>query len=180
MKRVRIFDLSFQPRPLLESHTADDLVRYKSTRLLKVINAPVQTSDGWHETCEMVQQRLASEDSCQAIVFDSIAKRVVAQFSSENLSLVETPANLLETEEFEADSLPCRQAWSSLPLNTEGADLVYENRNVRDFFWDQIEGARRDVPFRLGYFERLAERHQVFAYPLGLVREWQDMFGRKI
>ncbi|MEM7478686.1 MAG: hypothetical protein AAF483_27190, partial [Planctomycetota bacterium] len=75
------------------------------------------------------------------------------------------------------------KAWDTVMFTLDGSanakkpnSRIYENRNVRDFHWELIEGANREIPFRLSFLERLAEKSMAFGLLLYCKRWIADCF----
>lgn len=140
-------------------------------------------TEGWHNTCQEVVARLVaarsncSEDSPHALeaqVFDSVTNRLLARFSEHNLELL-AGANVDETGE----QLLETRVWETVDFLLDENCKLNENRNVRDFQWELLDGAKRAVPFRLNYLERQAETNSMWAYGLGLLQEVRDLLVRR-
>lgn len=138
----------------------------------------------WHKVWDFVRGRLEEVGSpSQAIVLDPQTGNVIASFSSYSEQAEEEAAR--EVSEEEDDQGPPKgpwRQWESVRFATFQGVEFFENRDVKGYHWDLLDGAIHEVPFRLSYWERKAERHPngVFAYCLGLIGEWRDMFvGQK-
>lgn len=178
MKRVRSFDIRFLTLPSERSQAASfaDVYASISKAVLPAAAAvPGVPLESWHATCDLVQSRWEASTDLLAVVLDSTSKRIVACFSDVNLADRSMPGQHTAAEDEDEDAADgytvLNPTWQSLKMVPSDGGL-YENRNVRDFFWEQIEGAKRDVPFRLSYLERFADRHQGIAYPMSMVRDW--------
>jgi hypothetical protein len=131
----------------------------------------LQHVSGWHKAWELAEQ--AMHDNCvEGRISDAGNKKspIIAIFSHHNM----------QDELVDIDPVAVKTRWRSEPLgNIHGAER-FANTNVTDFGWSWVEGAKRDLPFRLSYLERSAERNPngLFAYMLGLKAEAADLFRK--
>lgn len=137
--------------------------------------------DSWHKLWDSVVTRLSeTPDEIEVTVFDQKLRQIVAHFSNVNLQSRDEAAAVPTKAELETGEKPkSSTSWESIAISEAGSSTLYENRNVQDYYWDLLEGARREVPFRLTYFERKAKHNSAFAFGLGLIQEWRDMFVRQ-
>ncbi len=135
--------------------------------------APVFSS--WHKLLKALKNRSGEEFVDHSwLVLDMKHAEIVACIGATNLqSLQETTSDELPTE-----SLP---RWETNRFAQLGEQVIFENRNFSGFHWQLLDGAVHEVPLRLSYLERKAERNPngMFAYCLGLVGQWRDMFVRR-
>lgn len=75
---------------------------------------------------------------------------------------------------------PSQPSWRTEPLGVIHGFDRYANRNVSDFGWSWVEGAKHDLPLCLSYIERGAERNpnDLWAHLLALRAEFRDLPGR--
>lgn len=152
-------------------------------------SAPTQIRlASWHKTCQAVLDRLSEESGSkrEAVVFDSKTKSVLARFSRQNLESTTTTdeeefANKESNDDYEENTVT--KDWDSVAFakiggdGFEGGDSIYENRNVRDYHWELLVGAQREVPFRLSYLERNAEKNRFCAFTLVTLQKVKELFG---
>lgn len=123
----------------------------------------------WHKACDFVRQSFESGEIAggkDGFIVDAKTKRVVIRFSAAGI----------ETNERES---AVGDAWEAKSRGSlDDGRRVIEFSNVRDFAWEFLEGAKRDVPFRLSYLERNAERKSWCKSLLMEVQKFRDMFGR--
>ena len=130
-----------------------------------------QRISGWHKAWELAEQAL--HDSCaEGRIFDAQLKNspTIAIFSARNL----------QNELVDRATGQSQPNWRSEPLGVIRDLDRYANRNVTDFAWSWVEGAKHDLPFRLSYLERGAERNPngLWAYLLALRAEFRDYLSR--
>lgn len=126
---------------------------------------------GWHKAWELAEQ--AMQDRCaEGRIYDAQLKHspTIAIFSDRNL----------QNELVDQGTTSSRLSWRSEPLGVIRGFDRYANRNVTDFGWSWVEGAKHDLPFRLSYLERGAERNPngLWAHLLALRAEFRDLLGR--
>ncbi len=131
----------------------------------------MQHVSGWHKAWELAEQ--AMHDNCvEGRILDAGSKKapIIAIFSHHNFQD--------ELADIASDAI--RTRWRSEPLgNIHGAER-FANTNLSDFGWSWVEGAKRDLPFRLNYLERGAERNPdgLIAFMLGLKAEASDLLRK--
>jgi hypothetical protein len=124
----------------------------------------------WHKACEYIAERFKSgevEDGNDGFLVDPTTKRVVIRFA------VRMESDSDDKSWKEGD------AWKTVTSSRldDGRCLV-ELSNTRDFAWELLDGAKREVPFRLNYLERNAERKSWCKSLLMELQKYRDMFGR--
>ena len=124
---------------------------------------------GWHKTWDRCVEAMRDEaQDCQ--VFDSQQRSspTVAWFCYRNMQAEQE--EILETAGI--------VRWKTEVVPDANAEF-YANYNQTDFGWAWVEGAKRDLPFRLSYFERKAERNPggSLAFFMGLWAEVRDLFS---
>jgi hypothetical protein len=132
--------------------------------------------DGWHQSWDTAVRLLENaieggNEFNVAIADESVSLQVIAIFSLHNLESIDQ----VGTD---------KTKWRSIRISA-GSDGCWCNLNYSDYGWGWVSGAKREVPFRLRYFERQAE-----ANPNSLVsrtrawilefREWVSGHGKKI
>lgn len=130
-----------------------------------------QDVNGWHKAWELAEQAM-HDDCVEGRILDAGNHKspIIAIFSHHNMQdeLVDIASDAVKTR------------WRSEPLgNIHGAER-FANTNLSDFGWSWVEGAKRDLPFRLSYLERQAEHNPngLLALMLGLKAEAADLFRR--
>ncbi len=116
---------------------------------------------GWHMVWDFVLASL-EEPTSVAHIYDAQAKHsaIIARFSADdwdnetNVDTAKTPAT----------------HWRSEAILTPTGQTRYAIRNVTDFGWYWVEGAKHELPFRLSYFERGAERN-----PSGVIARLMEL-----
>lgn len=138
--------------------------------------APVKTEnlihfDSWHKTWKRIQKELNdTKVPFEALVIDPKTKRLVASFTLHNQQ------NLEQEDTDSEQEVP--RLWETDSVEHDGEFAFFCNRNVADFEWMLLEGARHDVPFQLGFLERKANRspNGIYAYLHQMFGQWRDMF----
>lgn len=133
--------------------------------------------DSWHKACDLMLKRLGEDPQLVAEVMPAKCNKVIARFCCENLAEIEF--RKLELDDEDSSSLG-KTVWRSIELVGEGDKPIYENRNTRDFHWDQLDGAKRDSPFALTPVERAASRSSLAGFLYSVVRQYMDLFQRPI
>ena len=163
--------------------------------------------NSWHKTCAQIRHQLLAPENpasldrveaaeIEAIAFDSRTKAVLARFSRMNLEAMQPASNFgadgspagreLQLEQAQSDSdhngfedvQGIKKMWDSVLFARSAGCDFFENRNVQDYYWELLEGARREVPFRLNYLEKRAERSSVLASSLRILQTFLGAFGR--
>jgi hypothetical protein len=143
---------------------------------------------GWHKTWEAAVA-LLTEGASEVRLHDigNKANGLIAIFSSENLQALQGASGDEQSgDESSGDDKPSEPPetsdsirWVSEPITAETVEqqACYANRNHSDFGWRWIDGSQHEVPYRLTFIERKAERNPdgIWARGLGLVAELRDM-----
>lgn len=131
-----------------------------------------QVINGWHKAWDIAEHAL-HEQCVEGQLFDARQRNspVIAVFSHHNF----------QNELSDMASQAVKTRWRTDPLGAIGGTERFANTNLSDFGWSWVEGAQRDLPFRLNYLERSAERNPegLMAFMLGLGAEARDLL-RKI
>lgn len=116
---------------------------------------------GWHKAWDFVLASL-EEPTSVGRIYDAQAKNsaIIATFSAYDSNI--------ETEADEATTPATR--WRSETIHTPSGQTRYAYTNTTDFGWNWVEGAKRELPFRLNYLERDAERN-----PRGLIARLMEV-----
>jgi hypothetical protein len=130
-----------------------------------------QSVNGWHKAWELAESALCSH-AIEGRILDTFIKKspMIAVFSHHNF----------EDELADIARSAVKTRWRSESLgNIRGVER-FANTNVTDFGWSWVEGAKRDLPFRLSYLERQAERNPegLMAFMLGLRAEARDLLRK--
>ncbi len=129
-----------------------------------------QDVSGWHKAWELAEQAM-HDDCVEGRIADARAKRapMIAIFSHHNF----------QDELADVADQAVKTKWRSEPLGKIKEAERFANTNLTDFGWTWVEGAKRDLPFRLNYFERGAERNPegLLALMLGLRAEARDLLS---
>lgn len=141
----------------------------------------------WHRIHDLARERLAAGSSEVQVKVST--GEVVAIFSDQDLRAEEEetakppPRNGFydPNDEADVDSKTERRSWETVKFSDSNDRQWCENRNVKDFFWQLLDGARHELPFSLNYFERKALNNPngLYAYGMSLVHQWNDMFNRR-
>lgn len=160
MKRVRSFLVANPSDASPSSHTPS--------------NGGLVSFESWHDFRKQVKSQVAAAELEEAIVIDAISKQTIASISQINEQHCQ-----LEKQSEADERVTLFPKWDSQRIATIGEHEFFLNRNVTDFEWHLLEGAKYDVPFRLSYLERLAERHPegLIASLQGSARAWRDMLA---
>jgi hypothetical protein len=130
-----------------------------------------QSVSGWHKVWEIAKRALEA-DTVEGRIHDSHLKRspLIAVFSHHNFQD--------ELAKIALEELSTR--WRTEPLGKIRGVERFANTNVTDFGWSWIEGAKRDLPYRLSFLERQAERNPngLMAFMLGLRAEARDLLRK--
>lgn len=131
----------------------------------------------WHRLWNHVKSLLRDSPDRQILIVDPQTEDAIAVFSPWNLQMIQEDA--ADDQEDTSDSAEPR--WDSHRFRMNIDTPFYENRNHSGFHWQLLDGAELEVPLRLSYLERKAERNPDgwFAYCLALVGQWRDMFARR-
>lgn len=105
--------------------------------------------EGWHQTWDTAVQLMETNGSSGGFhgggpavaIADEAESLVIAIFSHRNLESLEPVEG--ETK------------WRSVKITSGGG--YWCNLNYSDYGWGWVSGAKREVPFRLRFFERQAE-----------------------
>lgn len=165
MQRVRKFVVKFSP-------SGASNLKPRDSGGAETVNL-----DSWHKACDLMLQRLGENRELVAEVMPAKCTKVIARFCSENLAEIEF--RKLELDDEDTSSLG-KTVWRSIELSREGAEPIYENRNTRDFHWDQLDGAKRESPYALTTVERAASRNSLAGFLYSLARQYMDLFQRPI
>lgn len=141
-----------------------------------VAETAFQTSS-WHKVWETIEAHFdAHPDQARAAVLDMEFKAVVASFSSTDMQLY-IDDNDGDTDAGERDTRPQRPLWDSVPMAKGEQTQYFANRNIDEYEWHLLDGAKHEVPFRLSYLERTAENNPngIVARVHRLLLEWRDM-----
>lgn len=116
---------------------------------------------GWHKAWDFVLASL-EEPTSVARIYDAQVKRsaIIVTFSADD-SISETQANATKTPD---------TRWRSEAIRTPSGQTRYAYSNTTDFGWNWVEGAKRELPFRLSYLERDAERN-----PQGIIARLMEV-----
>jgi hypothetical protein len=116
---------------------------------------------GWHKAWDLAVSSL-EEPTNVCHIYDAQAKHsaVIARFAAHDLQ-----DELVATAE---DKHPTR--WRSETIHTANGQTRFACCNLTDFGWNWVEGAERELPFRLNYFERDAERN-----PRGMIARLMEV-----
>jgi hypothetical protein len=144
--------------------------------------------ESWHKTCGFILDQLlplsehgdsrqASE--LQALAFDARSHGLIAHFCRDNFenskgldsSLDPRKSSFNENDE---GSSMVSKSWDSVIFAHGSGGDYFENRNVRDYYWELLEGAQREVPFRLHYLERQAESNLLVAHSLSFIQLFRE------
>lgn len=152
----------------------------------------------WHKTCQFIHERFndlppqawsASGQSPEAVAYDGRTRSILARFTPQNLELEDvqiesvpslSPGSQSAVLGLTAESVSSVKSWDSVLFAHAAGGDIFENRNVRDFYWELLEGARREVPFRLSFLEKQAELNSFVAHWLSLFQLFKDSFRRTI
>ncbi len=116
---------------------------------------------GWHKAWDFVLANLEEATSVGRI-YDAQAKNsaIIATFSTYDSNI--------EMQVIEAKTPATR--WRSEAIHTPTGQTRYAYTNATDFGWNWVEGAKRELPFRLSYLERDAERN-----PRGIIARLMEV-----
>ena len=147
----------------------------------------------WHKTCKYITESIQahgesdSDGDLEAAVFDARTAELLARFSTTNLSMWSRPVKS-ESGSVASEASMVRMdqphgphgspLWESVKFGEFDGQTYYENRNVNQFYWELVEGARREVPFRLSYLELKAENNGFVSFGLGLFHQVKDILVR--
>lgn len=130
-----------------------------------------QQVSGWHKAWDLSEQAFW-DHYVEGQIFDAGLKNspAIAIFSHHNF----------QDEVADIASEAIKTRWRSEPLGQIHGIERFANTNLSDFGWSWVEGAKRDLPFRLNYLEREAERNPngLFAFVLGLQAEARDLLRK--
>jgi hypothetical protein len=139
MQRVRKFLIVKEHSPL-------------GRRLTQSVLSAAIPCEGWHQSWDTAVRLMGTDHSASgadgtdseievAIADESVSLQVIAIFSPRNLESLEQVGR--ETR------------WRSVRI--AAGDGCWCNLNYSDYGWGWVSGAKREVPFRLRFFERQAE-----------------------
>lgn len=135
-------------------------------RLRRTPKQSRQRLASWHEIRKQGKATLQSDEFKPMLIFDATTRQVVASVSGQDEQLKQRSH---QTEEGEI--ILVLPKWESSRLGQVGGQEVFLNCNSTDFEWHLLEGGKYDSPFRLSYFERVAERN-----PDGFIARWARSF----
>ncbi len=142
--------------------------RVTSSRDTEVFNIEVS---GWHKAWDLAIENMRQGCS-ECRVYDAEARHsgVVASFSDRDMQA--------ELEDIASDAIKTR--WRTEPLLKQTGMALFANHNTTEFGWSWVEGATHDLPYRLGFFEKGAERNPdgLLAFVLGLRNEAMDLLRK--
>lgn len=165
VQRVRKFVVNFSPKGNLN-------LKPRGIRGAEAVNL-----DSWHKACDLMLERLAENRELVAEVTPAKCNKVIARFCSESLAEIAFEKLGLNAEE----TVPLdKTVWRSVRLSSDDQQPIFENRNIRDFHWDQLDGAKRDSPYELTSVERAASRNGLVGFLYSLVRQYIDLFRRPV
>ena len=140
----------------------------------------------WHKVWDYIAESCQETEGAEVWqIVDPVGKLLIASVSKNNLQREDEARIHAENSEREDqdDDLPPESSriWFSSVFATKNGHELFINRNTQDFYWELVDGATHEVPFRLSYLERKAERNPdgLFAYCLGWVGQLSDMFSKK-
>ncbi len=119
---------------------------------------------GWHKAWDLAVASLDSPTSdCR--IYDAQIKHspVIALFTDHEIEDDESSPEVTRG---------IRTKWRSEAFQTHTSQTRYALTNMTDFGWKWVEGAERELPFRLNYFERQAER-----FPQGWIARWMEIWA---
>lgn len=126
---------------------------------------------GWHKAWDFAIASL-EEPTSVARIYDAQAKHsaIIVRFSTHESN---------DETQVTAAKAPATR-WRSEAIETPSGQTRYAFTNMTDFGWSWVEGAKREVPFRLSYFERDAERNPrgVIARLMEVGAEARDLLRR--
>ena len=137
----------------------------------------------WHQVWDCAYEHLASESNpLETLVLDLENSVVIASFSHLNwqITLVsdEECTGIDGDGDDDDDDAPRfgSPCWESEKIGSIGNRELFLNRNASDYHWLLLDGARHEVPFRLGFLERVLERRPngPLAYGLEFALELRD------
>lgn len=109
--------------------------------------AKASQCEGWHQAWDKAVQMMDActsshtADGTSVAIIDERASLVVAVFSQQNLESLE----------------PVEKATKWRSVRVASGEGCWCNLNYSDYGWGWVSGAKREVPFRLRFFERHAE-----------------------
>lgn len=119
---------------------------------------------GWHKAWDLAVASIESAGSdCR--IYDAQIEHspVIALFTDHEIEEDESSPEVTDG---------VRTSWRSEPFHTSDGQTRYALANMTDFGWKWVEGAERELPFRLNYFERNAER-----YPQGWIARTMELWA---
>lgn len=134
-------------------------------------------SESWHKTCDLIAEKLDADPELVAEVFPLKSSKVIARFSRENLAELEYQQAELDDDD---PASVGKTVWQTVKLESSSGHELFENRNAREFHWDLLDGARRDVPFALTSVECMAGRNSLAGFLYSLVQQYKDLLGRPL
>ncbi len=165
MQRVRNFVVKLGP-------SSSNLKARESVESPEVLG-----SVSWHKSCDLITEKLEQNPDWIAEVLPVRSTKVIARFSRENLAELEYQQRELDDED---PASVGKTVWQSVGLKSDDGRELFENRNVRDFHWDLLDGARRESPFALSTVESLAGRNSLAGFIYSLVQQYKDLLGRPV
>ncbi|GAB5404252.1 MAG: hypothetical protein Aurels2KO_24830 [Aureliella sp.] len=135
----------------------------------------VVRSDSWHKACDLIEDKLVQNPEWTAEVLPEKSTKVIARFCRENLAELEY--RQLELDDEDPSSVG-KTVWQSVQLDSSGGPGLFENRNAREYHWDMLDGARRELPFALTGVEQLAGRNSLAGFLYSLVQQYRELLGR--
>lgn len=106
---------------------------------------------GWHKAWDLAVASIENPgNDCR--IYDGHIKHspVITFFTEHEIEQDESSPEVI---------VGSRTRWRSEPFHTGHGQIRYAQANMTDFGWKWVEGAERELPFRLNYFEHKAERH---------------------
>lgn len=125
---------------------------------------------GWHKAWEMAVASIESPGSdCRIYDAHNEHSPVITLFTDHEIEEDESSPEVVEGG---------RTRWNSEPFHIHTGQTRFALSNMTDFGWKWVEGAERELPYRLNYFEHKAERHPNgwLARVMELWAEVRDLF----
>ncbi len=126
---------------------------------------------GFHSSWTIALEAMQSS-GCEVTIYDHSKLREVVVFSYDDRQLQQ------ENEGIPPDAIRWVTTRDIVP--TTNQRQFFANLNHTDFAWCWVQGAERDVPFRLSFLEKKAVQRPngPAAFGLGVLEELRDMLKK--
>jgi hypothetical protein len=135
--------------------------------------------NSWHQVWDTAYEHLTrNPGALETLVKDPLHHHeIIASFTFTNQQIALAPdADEEDEDEEETRASVVYPRWETEKIGEMAGHNLYVNRNLSNYHWQLLDGARFEVPFRLGLLESLMERYPngTLAYCLDVAQEFCD------